>query len=97
MSTLPQALGDGGQGWGNVVLFVLASDKIRTRLFGGLIYYCSTVDSAEPARNEPPPHRFRDRGNYGDPHIAVGPVAINVQKQSATYSVDTHEPTSPIN
>ena len=29
---LLQAIGDGGQGWGNFVLYILASDKIRNRL-----------------------------------------------------------------
>ena len=90
-----QAIGDGGQGWGNVILFVLASDKIRARLFGGMMNYCSSVESDRSARNKPPPQRRRD---HGDPHAAVGPVEINVQKQSVSYhSVDTHEPTSPIN
>jgi len=28
-----QAIGDGGQGWGNLVLYIVASDKIRNRLF----------------------------------------------------------------
>lgn len=31
-----QAIGDGGQGWGNFILYVLASEKIRNRLFGWL-------------------------------------------------------------
>ena len=32
-SCLHQALGDGGQGWGNVFLYILSSPKIRERLF----------------------------------------------------------------
>lgn len=29
-----QAIGDGGQGWGNFILYVMVSDKIRNKLLG---------------------------------------------------------------
>lgn len=29
-----QAIGDGGQGWGNVILYIFTSEKFRKRLFG---------------------------------------------------------------
>lgn len=33
MHTLPQAIGDGGQGWGNALLYVFLSSTIRQELF----------------------------------------------------------------
>ena len=37
-SLLPQqAIGDGGQGWGNVILYIFASEKLRKRLLGWMI------------------------------------------------------------
>ena len=30
----PQAIGDGGQGWGNALLYIFFSPRIRKRLFG---------------------------------------------------------------
>ncbi len=41
----PQAIGDGGQGWGNAVLYVLLSPTIRTRLLDSLCGRC--VDAIE--------------------------------------------------
>lgn len=31
---MPQAIGDGGQGWGNALLYIFLSPSIRKRLFG---------------------------------------------------------------
>ena len=36
----PQAIGDGGQGWGNAVLYILASSKIRKKLLCDLCKSC---------------------------------------------------------
>lgn len=35
-SLSPQAVGDGGQGWGNALLYIFLSPKLRGRLFGCL-------------------------------------------------------------
>ncbi len=35
-----QAIGDGGQGWGNAVLYVLLSPTVRTRLYNSLCGRC---------------------------------------------------------
>ncbi len=37
--SLAQAIGDGGQGWANFFLYVIVSDKVRTKLL-----HCCTPD-----------------------------------------------------
>ncbi|XP_064385388.1 G-protein coupled receptor 157-like [Halichondria panicea] len=90
-----QAIGDGGQGWGNVFLYVLASDKIRTRLLGQL--FCpSNSDDYPPRRIPDVKPRPIDRGNHH--HAANQPLAVDVQNQVVSYqSTVTHEATTPIN
>ena len=37
----PQAIGDGGQGWGNAILYIFNSPKIRSLLLKDLATCCS--------------------------------------------------------
>lgn len=99
--TYIQAIGDGGQGWGNVLLYVLASDKIRTRLLGQMFGCCSEDDEAPHA---PPPRRIPDIKKYQaidqvDHHAFANqsPVAVNIQKQAVSYTSPSHEATTSIN
>lgn len=41
-----QAIGDGGQGWGNFILYVIVSDKVRSRLLT-----CCALERATPPQN----------------------------------------------
>lgn len=40
-----QAIGDGGQGWGNAILYIVLSPTIRKRLFGSVCGVC--IDAVE--------------------------------------------------
>lgn len=52
-----QAIGDGGQGWGNFILYVLASGKIRNRLFGWMVdcLPCCSGGTAVTSTDDPHP------------------------------------------
>jgi len=93
----PQAIGDGGQGWGNVLLYVLASDKIRQRLYKRLTGQPDKPHYVIP--KEPRQPRKEKQPSSGDAHVDIAPnspLVVNVNRQSVSYhSVHTHEPTTP--
>lgn len=101
-----QAIGDGGQGWGNFILYVMVSDKIRTRLLAGC---CKKRN-----RGNPHPHnQLQDRSPSftqdagGDDTINYGSVKRpptnhhhqveappNATPTNHQWKLDSHEATT---
>ena len=52
LNSLPQAIGDGGQGWGNAILYIFNSPKIRNLLLKDLTScYSRTANVLNDCRN----------------------------------------------
>ena len=53
LNSLPQAIGDGGQGWSNAILYIFNSPKIRNLLLKDLTTCCSrTASILNDCRNQ---------------------------------------------
>lgn len=80
------AIGDGGQGWGNAILYIFASTKIRDRMFGwlykpilGAILHC--LRGYEDAVPE-------EEANVNGPLIRPGFQRVEMQQGEETINPD---------
>ena len=53
--SLMQAIGGGGQGWVNAILYIFLSSTIRTRLFNPRRYFSKTVQDTPSTTHFSPP------------------------------------------
>ena len=77
--SFPQAIGDGGQGWGNFILYVMVSGKVRNKLFS-----CCTGKSANDNLNH-----LEDRSSQNE---VGGGDKVKYGKYGATTIQDTKPP-----
>lgn len=88
-----QALGDGGQGWGNFILYVLASSKIRNRLFGWLIDRLPCCSKSEMTE-EITPKPGNGYARIPRPEILSQYSSINEGGERINYGTIGMEPTT---
>lgn len=100
-----QAIGDGGQGWGNVILYVITSAKIRQRLFGWMMVWSRDYSQAV---NRPINRSFKERpndyaaiSNVNNSHRTFTPpnkamVHYTPDHTREPSSTNTHEPTTDL-
>ena len=94
-----QAIGDGGQGWGNVILYIFTSEKLRKRLFGWMtvcVHNSNQVDRlSKPSYKE----QYAAINNHPTAMNNPGGVSILSSKMVARYTPKVHingEPLSAI-
>ena len=102
-SLLPQqAIGDGGQGWGNVILYIFASEKLRKRLFGWMIVCVHKPKclSHTDCPTKPIVHGFKEQYASINNHLTTmnnpGSVSTFNGKMVAHYTPEVQEPLSVI-
>lgn len=93
-----QAIGDGGQGWGNFILYVLASGKIRNRLFGWMVdcLPCCNRGTVE-ASTEEPHHPHLNNGYTkvrAQNHEVLSPYSSVNDAEGSRYGSIGMEPTT---
>ena len=76
-----QAIGDGGQGWGNAILFILFSKSIRERLF---------VNPGERLCGYIQKRRVQERSTLQSGLLKTAPSSHPVSYPSSTYFVVPH-------
>lgn len=105
-----QAVGDGGQGWGNVILYVITSAKIRQRLFGWMMVCSRDSKPKTPSQtvNHPINRTFKERPNdYAAITNVNNPGTFPPSSKAMVHytpdhtrepsSTNAHEPTTDLN
>lgn len=82
-SLVAQAIGDGGQGWGNFILYVMVSKKVRNKL----LTCCSRRESCSNLNNQ------LDQKSSSIYPVDGNPINYGTLK-AAQEKVDSYEPTT---
>lgn len=91
-----QAIGDGGQGWGNFVLYILASGKIRRRLLSCCCVFCCYTNKKHAPTPPPPLLLPQDkRPKRKEPGILQRPATGHKSINQYPSVYDTH-PTAAV-
>ena len=93
-----QAIGDGGQGWGNAILYIFASKIVRKRLFGWMwraLLWCwrrdQGINTAVTTQSHTRQPRLRSKrlGVHGSAGVAVGDWLQGRHVQTEPISFDS--------
>ena len=92
LKSLPQAIGDGGQGWGNAILYIFSSPNIRSLLLKDMATVCRKITTVLQG--------YRNRLDYIDLEPSSQSVLMTTQDEGrveiATSDRAGSDPTSRV-